>query len=130
MKILVCTHGRFGEELIRSVEMIQGTVKNVAAVSLLPVMSMENYEEAVKKELDMKDEYLCLTDLFGGTPCNTLLNLSREYKLEILCGVNLPMLLEAVSSHHNGSLEDLKAHLIEIYVENGFDVLEKIRKGI
>lgn len=52
-KILVCTHGRFGEELIKSAQMIGGNAfKNIIAVSLLPSMSMDDYYAAVAKELD------------------------------------------------------------------------------
>lgn len=127
MKILVCTHGRFGEELIRSAEMIGGKLRNITAVSLLEDMSMDDYYAAVKEGLDEQSVYLCLTDLFGGTPCNTLLNLSRDYNMEILCGVNLPMLLEASSSCGFTAVEDLKKHLMEVYAMNGFDVLEKMK---
>lgn len=130
MKILVCTHGRFGEELIKSVEMIGGVLKNVTAVSLLPSMSMDDYEEAVVKELDEQEEYLCLTDLFGGTPCNTLLHLSQNYNMEIICGVNLPILLETSSANSFESMNELKKHLLKVYETNGFDVLERIREGI
>ena len=127
IKILICTHGRFGEELIKSTEMIGGKLKNVVAVSLLENMSMDDYYEAVKKELNENDTYLCLTDLFGGTPCNTLLDLSQNYPIEILCGINLPVLLEASSSYEYENLAELKKHLMEVYAMSGFDVLEKLR---
>ncbi len=126
LKILVCTHGRMGEELIRSVEMIGGQLKDTVAVSLLPGMSMDDYYEEVKKELDSNKVNLCLTDLFGGTPCNTLLNLSREFKMEVICGVNLPVLLETSTADNFSTVEELKAHLIEVYKTCGFDVLEKL----
>ncbi|WP_279138735.1 PTS sugar transporter subunit IIA [Faecalicoccus pleomorphus] len=127
IKILVCTHGHFGEELIKSVEMIGGQLKNTVAIPLLENMSMDDYYNAVKKELDENKVNFCLTDLFGGTPCNTLLNLSRDYNIEILCGVNLPVLLET-SNCNFSSIEETKKHLMEIYQTNGFDVLEKMRR--
>ena len=127
IKILVCTHGRFGEELIRSVEMIGGKLKNTVAIPLLENMSMDDYYMAVKEELSDDVTHLCLTDLFGGTPCNTLLNLSRDYHMEIICGVNLPVLLESSSFDHDTNMKDFKKHLIEVYKMNGFDVLEKMK---
>ncbi len=128
LKVLVCTHGKMGEEMIRSVEMIGGKLKNTVAVSLLEEMSMDDYYEAVEKELSKEMNYLCLTDLFGGTPCNTLLNLSQNYKMEIICGVNLPVLLETSMADNFDSITELKNHLIEVYNTNGFDVLKKLGK--
>lgn len=127
VKILVCTHGHFGEELIKSVEMIGGHLKNTVAVSLLENMSMDDYYEAVKNELDKNAINFCLTDLFGGTPCNTLLNLSQDYKMEILCGVNLPVLLET-SNCDFSSIEEVKKHLLDTYKISGFDILERMRE--
>lgn len=127
VKILICTHGCLGNELIKSVEMIGGKLKNTVSIPLLENMSMDDYYEAVKKELDEEKINFCLTDLFGGTPCNVLLNLSRDYNMEILCGVNLPVLLET-SNCDFSSIEETKKHLIEIYQANGFDVLEKMRR--
>lgn len=126
LNILVCTHGRFCEELIKSVEMIGGELKNTTAVPLLPTMSMDDYYNSVLEKLDQNKINLCLTDLFGGTPCNTLLNLSREHKMEIICGVNLPVLLETTTADNFESVDELKEHLVETYVNNGFDVLKRL----
>lgn len=126
LNILVCTHGKMCEELIKSVEMIGGELKNTVAVPLLSSMSMDDYYNAVLEKLDANKVNLCLTDLFGGTPCNTLLNLSREYKMEIICGVNLPVLLETSTADNYSSVEELKEHLVETYANSGFDVLKKM----
>lgn len=127
-KILVCTHGRFGEELIKSAQMIGGNAfKNIKAVSLLPSMSMDDYYAAVAKELDKDALSVCFVDLFGGTPCNTVLNLSREYNMEILCGVNMPMLLEVLTMNEDTEIDDLKERCVAAYGSNGFDVLKKLK---
>lgn len=126
LNIVVCTHGRMCEELIKSVEMIGGELKNTVAVPLLSSMSMDDYYNAVLEKMDENKMNLCLTDLFGGTPCNTLLSLSREYKMEIICGVNLPVLLETTAADSYGSIEELKQHLVETYENSGFDVLKRM----
>ena len=126
LKVLVCTHGKMGEELIRSVEMIGGDLHNTVTVSLLENMSMDDYYDAVKEALDENVVNLCLTDLFGGTPCNTLCNLSQEYEMRIICGVNLPVLLETSTADNFGSVDELVEHLLEVYQACGFDVLKKL----
>ena len=84
--IFVCTHGRFGEELIKSAEMIAGKSENVYSFSLLPGMPPEEYKEmmeaALQKEAGKK--VLCLVDLFGGTPCTTCAILSQRYDMQII----------------------------------------------
>ena len=129
LNILVCTHGRMCEELIKSVEMIGGELKNTVAVPLLSSMSMDDYYNAVSEKMDENKVNLCLTDLFGGTPCNTLLSLSREYKVEIICGVNLPVLLETTMAHSYSSVDELKEHLVETYENGGFDVLKRMENN-
>ena len=128
-KVLVCTHGRFGEELIKSVEMIAGPLTNTVAVSLLPGMSVEEYHEKLRTELDKENETLCLVDIFGGTPSHSVLYMSQEYQLDIICGVNLPVLLESSTMTSYDSKEEFKEHLIDVYKTNGYDVLERMRNN-
>ena len=128
-KVLVCTHGRFGEELIKSVEMIAGPLTNTVAVSLLPGMSVEEYHEKLRTELDKENETLCLVDIFGGTPSHSVLYMSQEYPLDIICGVNLPVLLESSTMTSYDSKEEFKEHLIDVYKTNGYDVLERMRNN-
>ncbi len=129
-KLLICTHGKFGEELVRSVEMIAGKLNNTIAISLLPTMSIDDYIEKIRDNLEEENNYLCLTDLFGGTPCNSLVSLSREYNLDIICGVNMPMVLESTSILSSKSMDEIKEQLLHVYDNSGFDVLKKIKEGI
>ena len=68
--VFVCTHGRFGEELMKSAEMIAGEAENVFAFSLMPGMQPEDYRAMLEKQLEKLGDgkVLCLVDLFGGTP--------------------------------------------------------------
>lgn len=101
--ILVLNHGRFGEELIRSAELIVGEIEYAQAVSLVQGMSIEDFYEEVTSEMkETKGTYIILTDLFGGTPCNVAMMLLREFHVHVLCGVNLPMLIELIVSINNG----------------------------
>lgn len=100
--IIVGTHGRFAEELLKSCEMICGEQKNVRAVTLVPGEGpddvVEKYEAAIK-ELDCADGVLFLNDLFGGSPYNAACRLViSNPQYGIVTGVNLPMLIEMCSA--------------------------------
>ncbi len=129
-RIIVATHGRFGEELIKSTEMIGGQMTNAVAISLLPEMSPEEYAPLVEEELKKEGRKICFVDLFGGTPSNTLIMLSQKYDFELICGVNLPMLLEATNSSMYEDVEELKEHLLDIYSDNGFDILKRLKENM
>ena len=120
--IIVGTHGRFAEELLKSCEMICGEQKNVRAVTLVPGEGpddvVEKYEAAIK-ELDCADGVLFLNDLFGGSPYNAACRLvigNENYG--IVTGVNLPMLIEMCSAQMMDDGSDIKA-LMEKAVEAG-----------
>lgn len=93
--IVIGTHGRFGEELVRSAQMIAGEMKQVVTCSLLPEYSFEDYMKLVDGTLAKLEGFtIVLVDLYGGTPCNTLTVLSRKYGYPVLTGLNLPMLID------------------------------------
>lgn len=108
---VVLNHGRFGEELIKSAELIVGKTENIHAISLLSGMSIEEYYQNVRSYLSSLagKEILLLTDLYGGTPSNVGMMLQREFALHVLCGVNLPMLIELILKRNNDvcSIEEL-----------------------
>lgn len=92
--IILGTHGRFGEELIKSAELIVGKM-NIQSVSLLPEMSFEDYLASAQTVLGAAEgKVISLVDLFGGTPCNVFTALSKKYHNEVITGVNLPMLVD------------------------------------
>ena len=88
-KMFVCTHGRFGEELIRTAEMIVGEIKDVTPFSLLPETSPEELKEAVRSEFEKNRDvsFLCLVDLLGGTPFNVMAEFRKEYDITIVTGL-------------------------------------------
>lgn len=120
--IIVGTHGRFAEELVKSCEMICGEQSNVRAVTLVPGEGPDDvvakYEAAIR-ELKCDDGVLFLNDLFGGSPYNAACRLviSNE-AYGIVTGVNLPMLIEMCSAQMADDGSDVKA-LMERAVEAG-----------
>lgn len=96
--IVILTHGKAGEELIRSARMIAGDTEKVVAVSLEDGEDPGKYFERVSEVLGvMPGDTIVMTDLFGGTPSNVAAALSRDYSIWVISGVNLPMLIEAVN---------------------------------
>jgi len=98
--LVVAAHGRLADELVHTAEQIVGPLPAVRTCSIEPGASPEAIRatmlEAVK-EIDTGDGVIVLADLFGGTPCNQSLSLCAKRKLEVVTGVNLPMLIKANS---------------------------------
>lgn len=118
--ILLGTHGRFGEELIKSAELILGEMKNVRSFSLLPGMALEDYVPSVKETLQgLPKGALCLVDLFGGTPCNAFCALSREYGNVVVTGLNLAMLMEVYMNMDQLSNQELAELAVSTLKESG-----------
>jgi PTS system mannose-specific IIA component len=95
--VLITTHGNVGNEMIRAAESIKGSLKRVAHVSVDQTKSMEELKKEIHtaiKKLDQGQGVLILTDLFGGTPSNISLSFLKGGKVEVITGVNLPMLLK------------------------------------
>lgn len=100
--VYILNHGRFGEELIKSAELITGKIDRIKAFSLLPGMSIEEFLDNVQSKIEEDSPNIVLCDLYGGTPSNVAMMLSKHYGFRIVCGVNLPMLIDLVISRANG----------------------------
>lgn len=95
LNIIVATHGRFGEELVKSAEMIIGEINNVYTLSLLPEKSFEDFFEETKEIFtEIEGPTIALVDLFGGTPSNVLTALTQKYEHKVVSGLNLPLFIE------------------------------------
>jgi PTS system mannose-specific IIA component len=110
--ILIVSHGKLAEALISSVQVLMGGLKKVRGVSIWPKENPKEVGERIQKEMaevDDGDGVLILTDILGGTPANLTLPLLEEDKVEVVTGVNVPMLV-TVSSYRKGrSLEEIAA---------------------
>jgi PTS system mannose-specific IIA component len=104
IEIVLITHGHFGEELYLSAEMIlgkQGNVRSIAVEPGKPIAEIvDELDEVIKKTGDKG--VLILTDMFGGSPSNVAFSYVGQPNLEIISGVNLPMLLKAFSGRMAG----------------------------
>lgn len=125
--VIVTTHGDLAKGLLHSAEMVIGKT-NINYLGL-DDLGIETYEKKLYELLDKSFEnyqsILVLCDLKGGTPFNTALRykLEKEKDIEVVTGVNLPMLIEtSMSRDTGGTLENL----INTAIESGKDGIEKI----
>ena len=98
--LVVASHGRLAEELVSTAEQIVGKLPAVATCNIEPGTPVEELRAKMKQAIARVDEgegVIILADLFGGTPCKESLMMCQRMNLEVLAGVNLPMLLKANS---------------------------------
>lgn len=109
--LVVATHGNLGSELLESAQMIIGPVKNALSVSVTPEKSMEDVRSAIAEAVSKVGVdgrgVLIVTDMFGGTPANVGMTFLEPQTVEVLTGVNLPMLLKFFNSQENLGLDEL-----------------------
>ena len=109
--IIIGTHGKFSQEILRSSEMIFGKQENVSAVTFEPGEGPDDLVKKYKKELeqlDLKEGVLFLVDLFGGSPFNAASRIvSENENMDIVTGINLPMLLEVYGVRDSSNFQEL-----------------------
>ncbi len=107
--MVLVTHGRLAEEFIAATEHVVGAQQNIHAICIGPDDDMEqrriDIQEAVKT-VDAGDGVVLLTDMFGGTPTNLAISIMEKGRVEVLAGINLPMLIKLASVRQNSTLED------------------------
>jgi mannose PTS system EIIA component len=97
---LVVSHGKLAEALIASVQFLVGNLHRIKGISIWPRDRKEEVKDRIQKglgEVDDGDGVVILTDVLGGTPTNLSLSISEDEKIEVVTGVNLPMLLTLAS---------------------------------
>jgi mannose PTS system EIIA component len=104
--IVVVTHGQLAAELVNAARQIVGDIPRIAAVSIGWADDMGVAREAIERALSEVGESgaLVLTDMFGGTPTNVTLPFLSE-RVEIVTGVNLPMLIKLIGLREGDLLE-------------------------
>ncbi len=111
--IVVVTHGQLARELVAAAEMITGDdIPNATSVSIGWHDGPEEARAAIVaaiERVESDDGIVILTDMFGGTPSNLALSLLRAGAVEVVTGVNLPMLIRLVSFPQEDEVELLAA---------------------
>ena len=109
--IILGTHGKFSEELLKSTEMILGKQENVATITFLPGEGsddlMKKYEDTIMS-LQCEAGVLFMVDLFGGSPFNAASRIAaKEENVDIITGINIPMLLGVFAVREDSTVDEL-----------------------
>lgn len=109
--IILGTHGKFSEEILKSTEMILEKQENVATITYLPGEGpddlIKKYED-VMKSLQCEMGVLFMVDLFGGSPFNAASRIAtKEENMDIVTGINMPMLLQVFSAREDLTIGEL-----------------------
>ena len=118
--VIVC-HGDLADGFVSAAEMILGEVDNVSAVSVDVTQEPETIQDTIReaiKSVDQNDGVFILTDLFGGTPANVSLSFLEPNRVEIITGINLPLVIKLLKDREKYPMEELKVKLIQSAVKN------------
>jgi mannose PTS system EIIA component len=110
--LVLVTHGRLAEEFVHALEHVVGRQEMLAAISIGPDDKMETRRAdiaAAVKSVDAGEGVIILTDMFGGTPSNLAISLLEEGRVEVVAGLNLPMLVKLVRVRKDSNLHKAAA---------------------
>jgi PTS system mannose-specific IIA component len=130
--IVIVTHSQLGEALIGAAEFIIGS--RPGSIESVSIDLSENAEKlrskidrGIKKVMG-QEGVIILTDMFGGTPSNLSYSFLEEGRIEVLSGVNLPILIQAVNMRKKKALDQLAADL-EVFGKKSISLASGILKG-
>lgn len=130
--IVIVTHDRLGEALIDASEFILGKIPEaIVSVSINLNEAAEKLREKISrgiKQVDQKAGILILTDMFGGTPSNLSYSFLEEGRVEVISGVNLPILIKASEARQDLPLDKL-AQTLEAFGKKSITLASGILKG-
>ena len=107
--MVVVTHGRLAEEFIAAMEHVVGPQTALQAVSIGPDDDMEQRRQDILDavaQVDGGNGVILLTDMFGGTPSNLAISIMDSTNVEVIAGINLPMLIKLASVRNDSSMEE------------------------
>ncbi|MCH7930025.1 MAG: PTS sugar transporter subunit IIA [Proteobacteria bacterium] len=105
--LVLVTHGRLAEEFVAATEHVVGPQANVRTVCIGPDDDMEQRRNDILRAVDEVDDgagVILLTDMFGGTPSNLAISVMDRANVEVIAGMNLPMLIKLASVRESEGL--------------------------
>lgn len=109
--LVVATHSHLAQELINAAEMVIGPLQNARAVCVAREDGVESIRASLERAIDEVGRdgagVAIMTDMFGGTPANISISFLEPGRVEVLTGVNLPMILKFFSNRETESLSDV-----------------------
>jgi PTS system mannose-specific IIA component len=125
--VVVTSHCRLAEELLAAAEMIVGPLQNCRVICFKPAQPVDELIMLMRdaiKEVDHGKGVLILTDLFGGTPANISLSFQGP-RVEVVCGMNLPMLIKLAGCRNGCSLSEA-ASMVKEYGQRHISLASEV----
>jgi len=107
--LVLVTHGRLAVEFVQALEHVVGPQRNVTAICIGPEDDMEQRRHDIIDAVAAADEgdgVVLLTDMFGGTPSNLAISVLDKGQVEVIAGINLPMLIKLTGLRSTASLQE------------------------
>jgi mannose PTS system EIIA component len=107
--MVLVTHGRLADEFVDALEHVVGKQEQVSTVCIGPDDDMEQRRKDILKSVAKVDQgkgVVLLTDMFGGTPSNLAISVIDKANVEVIAGINLPMLIKLASVRKSGTMMD------------------------
>ncbi len=126
--LVVATHGRLGEELLATAASVCGPLAQARAVSVSAEQSMEDARASLAaaiQAVDAGEGVLVVTDMFGGTPSNLALTFLDSH-IEVVTGVNLPMLLKLSTARAGGATLAATAEMLAGYGQKNITLASQL----
>ncbi len=126
--VVIVTHYGLGEQFLQALTLIVPEAPRFYAVAVEPEQSIDEMRYAIStaiKDADQGKGVLILTDMFGGSPSNISLSFLKEFKVEVVTGVNLPMLIKLATMKENKPLDEL-ARFIKNYGQRNISVASEL----
>ena len=116
--VVLVSHANIAKEMVNVIQHIVGPQENIIPISIFPNDNIEKKRIEILESVKIVDKgkgVIVLTDMFGGTPSNLAISVMENERVEVVAGVNLPMLIKMMSLRDKKSIKDL----IRISQESG-----------
>lgn len=113
---IIVSHGRLAEELLNALTIILGETVNIESISIGWYDDVEESKKKINeslKRVNQKNGVVIFTDMFGGTPSNLSFGFLKDNQVEIITGVNLPMLIKFASLQRSNNLKEVARKVVE-----------------
>ncbi|MEM1400049.1 MAG: PTS sugar transporter subunit IIA [Pseudomonadota bacterium] len=133
--LVLVTHGRLADEFVAALEHVVGPQENVRCVCIGPEDDMEQRRAEILNavsDVDSGKGVVVLTDMFGGTPSNLAISIMDWARVEVLAGLNLPMLIALARLRESATIDQAVAKASEAarkYITNASDLLTTAQKA-
>ena len=108
--VVLVTHGRLADEFIAALEHVVGPQENMVSICIESDDDIDTCRADIMlavATVDTGNGVILLTDMFGGTPSNLAISVMEQAKVEVVAGINLPMLIKLATARDEGTLQEI-----------------------